>query len=115
MPFHMRASLIDPSMPPSALAPLSETSNTNVFARSPVSSRNSSRRPICASACERKPAKHSMKRADTRCSVAGRSSHAGTHDGRGDKRVDGGSSPIACWRANVDSRQRSHPPSKWPR
>ena len=111
----MRTSLIDPVAPPSALAPLSETTTTIVLSRSPVSARNPSTRPICSSACERNPAKHSMNRAATaRCGPA-RESQAGTQSGRGDSAVDGGTRPPESWRANVCSRQASQPRSNRPR
>ena len=92
--FHNRTSLIEPLAPPSALAPLSDTAMTNVLSRSPSSVMKSSTRPIWASAWDKKPAKHSMKRAATRWSSGASSSQAGTHGGRGDNRVPAGSRPI---------------------
>ncbi len=77
----IRMSLIDPSAPPSALAPLSETTQTTVLSSSARSRKKSSTRPICSSACDRKPAKHSMKRAATAWSRP-LSESAGRHPGR---------------------------------
>jgi len=90
---------MDPSGPPSALAPLSDTRTMTVLSRSFLSSRNATSRPIWASVCERNPAKHSMKRLATVRSVSPSSSHAGTHGGRGDRRVPGGITPKASCRA----------------
>ncbi len=64
--FTSRTSLIEPVGPPSELAPLSDTTTTIVLSKSPTSERKPSTRPICSSACERKPAKHSMNRAATK-------------------------------------------------
>ena len=52
-----------------------------------------------------------MNRAATRWSAAPSESQAGTHGGRSDSFVVGGSRPMACCRAKVASRQASHPAS----
>ena len=77
-------SLTDPFGPPSPLAPLSDTSTTIVFSRSPDSSRKSSSRPISWSVCERKPAYTSAIRANSRFSSSfsesqGRTTSSGGH------------------------------------
>ena len=77
-----RCSLKLPSLPPSALAPLSEKTMTSVLSIAPRRSSDERTRPICASVCVRKPAKTSCWRACMRRSSAERSLQACTHSGR---------------------------------
>ena len=58
--FQMRLSLVDPTGPPSELAPLSESTMSSVRSSSPVSSRNASRRAIWSSVWDMKAANASM-------------------------------------------------------
>ena len=108
-------SLIEPSAPPSALAPLSETRMTRVLSRSPVSSRKSSSRPIWASVYDRKRGEALHEAAGDRllARARGRPTPAPTA-AAATARCRPGSGPSSSWRAKVASRHASQPSSKWP-
>ena len=108
-------SLNMPTMPPSALAPLSPTTYMiSVLSSSPMSSIAFTTRPISWSVCAANAANTSICRANSRFSSAVSLSQSLMSSGLGASLAFCGMMPSCFCRANVSSRYLSQPPSNLP-
>ena len=109
-------SSITPRGPPSWLAPLSETSMSSVLSSRPCCSRNSTRRPICASVWSRKRGERLLQARGERALGCRRDRPTAARRGCAARAsCPRGTMPISSWRANQRSRATSQPSSKRPR
>ena len=104
-----------PTMPPSALAPLSPTRYMiSVLSSSPRSSTAFTTRPISLSVCAANAANTSIWRANSLFSSAVSASQSLMASGLEASFASCGMIPISFCRAKVSSRYLSQPPSNFP-
>ena len=103
-----------PSLPPSELAPLSDTTITTVSSVSPEVL-NEGEHPADLLVGVRQEGGEALHEALGQARWrSSRLSQLGTHGGRGVSAVPSGTTPMTSWRAKVSSRQASQPLAKRP-